>query len=127
VNVASTTEASGTTILTASAYTFDGGPVLAHFFAPVFANDLNNLGDLVVVSLFEGSTQIGRFVAISTPTTASHFDYSPSGFVRFTPSAASHTYKVTAFATSTTGTPFIGGAAGGTGTYLPCFLRFTKV
>jgi hypothetical protein len=123
VNIASSTEASGTLILTASAYTFDGNPVVAHLFAP-YITSATPANSQVIVSLFEGSTQIGRFALYATPA-ASNLAAPLSAFLRFTPSAGSHTYKVTAISNSLTGGPQFGAGAGGTGAFLPAFLRFT--
>ena len=123
VNVTSTTEASGTTIIGGSAYTFDGGLIMAEFFTP-WAIAPSVAGGLVV-SLFEGSTEIAKIGELSgsgtQPATAFCARYP------FTPSAGSHTYTVTAFVSSTSGTPRISAGAGGTATFSPAFLRLTKV
>jgi len=125
VNVVSTTEATGTTIISAAAHTFDGAAVLCHFFSPRIVTP-TVAGQAVVVSLFEGATQIGRIAELNTSAAASEFA-SISGYLRFTPTAASHTYTVTAFANSTTGTPSVQAGLGGTGAEAACFVRFTKV
>lgn len=126
VNVASTTEATGTTVITCGAHTFDGGLVLATFWCP-FLTQGSNAGVSVTVSLFEGATQITRLAVQSTAGTAIQAANPGTGMFRFTPTAASHTYTVTAFASSTTGTPQVGAGAGGTAAYAPAFIRFTKV
>jgi hypothetical protein len=117
VHVTATAEASGTTIITCSAYTFDGTAVLLHFYAPVFSN--GNTSAALVACLFEGSTEIGRIGQFNNSTGT------VNGFYRFTPSAGSHTYKITAFRVTADGDIQCG--AGGTGLYLPAFVRFTKV
>lgn len=126
VNVASTTESTGTTIISPGALTFDGSPVICHFFAPYVKIDSVAAGDSVVVSLFEGATQIGRLLLATTFAAGIQFDGARTGLLRFTPSAGSHTYTVTAHATSTTGTPQVGAGVGGTGAYVAAFVRFTK-
>jgi hypothetical protein len=45
--------------------------------------------------------------------------------LRFTPTAASHTYTVTVFGSSAAGA--VGAGAGGTAAYVPAFIQFTKV
>jgi hypothetical protein len=80
-----------------------------------------------MVSLFEGATQIGRLVVVNSWIVTTQPRLPLNGFLRFTPSAASHTYTITAFANSTTGTPSIQAGAGGTGASVPAFVRFTKV
>ncbi len=127
INVTSTTESSGTTILSPAAATFDGSPVLVHFFAPNMKTPTNAVNAELIVSLFEGASQITEILYAFTQATAVANTGAVNGFFRFTPSAASHTYTVTAFVTSTTGTPNIQ-AGTGSGTVLsPAFIRFTKV
>jgi hypothetical protein len=56
VNISSTTESSGTTVITCAAHTFDGAPVVAEFFGHILAPDSGTL----TVCLFESTTQITR-------------------------------------------------------------------
>ncbi len=114
VTVSSATEATGTTIITCAAHVFDGSPVIAEFFCAVISP---GSGDFVLVSLFEGSTQIARFCRVASTDPG-------MGKVRFTPSAASHTYTVTGFRSTNNGT--INAGAAGTAVYPPTFIRFTK-
>jgi hypothetical protein len=131
VSVVSTTEATGTTIITCAAHVFDGGAVICEFFAPAIElPSAISTNDIVVVSLFEGSTQIGRFTVclLGDLTTGQGCRMPGTGKFRFTPTAGSHTYTVTAFCNSTTGSPSVdAGAASGAGTLMPAFCRFTKV
>lgn len=126
VNIASTTEATGTTIITCGAHTFDGAAVLATFFAPYIENGTAAAAS-VTVCLFESSTQITRLCTLVLASGTLQEAYSPCAVYRFTPTAGSHTYTVTAFANSTTGTPSVGAGAGGTAAHAPAFIRFTKV
>jgi len=124
VTVASTTEASGTTVIACAAHVFDGAAVIAEFFAqnvlPAAAANA-----LIVVGLFEGATQIGRFGLVQSPNIASGIQVPFYGRYRFTPSAGSHTYTVTAWQSGGNGT--IQAGAGGAGANSPAFARFTKV
>jgi len=122
VNITSTTEASGTTILSPGALTFDGNPVIVEFFADVTIPNGTNVS--VRVCLFEGSTEITRLATIFLGSGQMIVPCSTK--YRFTPSAGSHTYTVTAFASSTSGTPAVGAGAGGTAGEPPAFVRFTK-
>lgn len=126
VAIASTTEASGTAVLSPAAFTPDGAAVLVTFYAPAVQTP-GVLNDRVVVCLFEGTTEITRLAAVFTTTTAATDDVAMFGQYRFTPTNAAHTYTVTAFADVTTGSPTIIAGAGGTAGYPPCFVRFTKV
>lgn len=128
VVIASTAEATGTVIIPGTAHTFDGATVMAEFWTPIVVGDQGAVGDRVVVSLFEGATQIGRFFVLRVEAiTAAPTFPGPSGRLRFAPTAGPHTYSVTAFADSLTGTPAVSAGAGGTSVSLPAFLRFTKV
>lgn len=120
VTVSSTTEAAGTTVISCAAHTFDGSAVVAEFFSPSI---LTGLADGVTVLLFEGATQIGRLCHTQVGASTSQ---SPGvGKLRFTPSAASHTYTVTAIrAGANSGT--IKAGASGTGVFVPTYIRFTK-
>lgn len=125
VAVASTTEASGTTIITASAYTFDGAAVICEFFSP-FVYCPSSSNGTVTVCLFEGATQLGRIGVVENGPNTQQVGVPYGCRFRFTPSAGSHTYKITAFANVTTGTPTVSAGSGGTGANVPAFLRFTK-
>src|SRR2546430_5021489 len=57
VTIVSTIEATGTTIVSSGAVTFDGTSVYAELFCHLQA-DANAAGDNLIVSLFEGATQI---------------------------------------------------------------------
>ncbi len=126
VNITDTSEATATALISPGAIVFDGGPVIVEFFGLITC-DTAAATDTVTITLFEGATQITRLgsvrsVVAATPNLIAEY----LGF-RFTPTAASHTYKLCAFATSATGTPQITAGAGGTGGNSPAFLRFTKV
>ena len=127
VNVVSTTEATGTTIITCAAHTFDGSAVICEFFTPSVHQPTAAVGNVVVISLFESSTQVSRLGESFTFETAASSSNSLVGKFRFTPTAGSHTYTVTAFASSTTGTPLIQAGALGTAALPPAYVRFTKV
>lgn len=125
VTVASTTEATGTTIITCAAHVFDGAAVLVEFFTPQLTTGSTS-GSFVAVSLFEGATQISELCSLKT--TAASQAFAPGiGKLRFTPTAASHSYTVTAFASNVTGNPSVNAGATGTGANPPAYIRFTKV
>jgi hypothetical protein len=125
VNVVSTTEATGTLIVTAPAFTADGSsPVVVEFFSPALTSPAV-AGGYLIVSLFEGATQIGRMGAVVPPTAA---NLAVPAFTRrrFTPSAGSHTYSITAVVSGTTGTPSVGAGVSGTVGYMPAYIRITR-
>ena len=125
VSVTATVEASGTVCITTPAITFDGAPVMVELFAP-YVSVPPGAGVICFVSMFEGATQIGRFGLVSCTAGASYTQYTPfHGRLRFTPTAGAHTYTVTAYQSG--GNCNFGAGAGGTGLYMPAFIRFTKV
>jgi hypothetical protein len=126
VNIVSTTEATGTTILSPGALTFDGTAVICEFFGNL-SLPTAAASNLLVVSLFEGATQITELGTWRTEVTSPVPLAVAYCAFRFTPTAASHTYTITAFVSSTTGTPAVSGGPGGTGANPPAFVRFTKV
>lgn len=126
-NITDTAQSTATQLIPGGPYTFDGGAVIATFFTPAVSMDTGAVSDVVVISLFEGATQIGVLARIRSVTTTTPNNLPVLAQYRFTPTAGAHTYKLTASVTSTTGTPFIAASSGGTGAFLPAFLRFTKV
>lgn len=127
VNVTSTTESAGTTVLSPAAFTPDGSPVLVEFFSPYFNLPTAALGNSTVVCLFEGATELARLAQPTLAATAAQQTPPIYARYRFTPTAASHTYTITGFVPNTTGTPQVGAGAGGTAAFPPAFVRFTKV
>jgi hypothetical protein len=123
VTVTSTTEATGTVCITTPAITFTGAPVMVEVFAP-YVQPAAVAGAVVFVNLFEGATEIGRLGVTGNPA-AGQFLWPFTGRLRFTPTAAAHTYSVTAYQVSGNGT--FGAGAGGGNAYLPAFIRFTYV
>lgn len=123
VTVSSTTEATGTAVISAAAHVFDGSAVMAEFFSE-FVNPASAAAAFIVICLFEGTTQIGRLGAVIN-SAANTMGASVCGRLRFTPTAAPHTYSVTAYQGGGNGVIIAG--AGGTGVAAPAFLRFTKV
>ena len=125
MNVTDTSESTATALISPAAFTPDGGPVMVEFFAPFITTPSVSNGQ-VVITLFEGSTEIGRLAVITTPA-ASNMQLSVVGRMLFTPTAAAHRYKLCAFTNSLTGTPAIGAGVAGTAANPPAFVRFTKV
>jgi hypothetical protein len=126
VAVASTTESAGTTIISCAAHTFNGNAVICEFFCPYLENG-SAAAATVTVSLFEASTQITRLAVFGLPSATLQAIFNSYARYRFTPTAGSHTYTVTAFANVTTGSPAVGAGSGGTNGYAPAFIRFTQV
>lgn len=129
-NVTDTSEATATALISPGAITFDGAAVMVELYVPaVFTPTATSTNDIVTICLFEGATEITQLalIALANGTTAFQMFAPVTARYRFTPTAAAHTYKVTAFTNSVTGTPRLYCGAGGTGNPPPAFIRFTKV
>ena len=126
VTIASTTEATGTAIVSPPAIIFDGAAVWCEFFCSAVNLPTAALGNAVVFSLFEGATQITRIARCDTQETTSSTNILAFGRYHFTPTLGSHTYTITAFASSTTGAPAAHAGAGGTGNLPPMYAAFFK-
>jgi hypothetical protein len=123
VTVTSATEASGTVVIAAPAFTFDGNLVMCEVIAP-YVSTAAVAGAGLALCLFEGATEIAKLgIVLSVAAQVQYATWSSR--LRFTPTAGSHTYTVTAFQIG--GNGVVGAGAGGTGTYMPAYIRFTKV
>ena len=129
VNVTATSSAAPTNIISPGAITFDGGTVLAHFFAWQLTLPTPVLDEGFFILLREGSTILGSIAVARTLNTSEAKYWDINGFWEFTPTAGSHTYTVDAWVQATAGTPAVSaGPAGATdGEPTPSFIRFTKV
>lgn len=121
VTQSSTTEATPTALIACAAHVFDGGAVMLEVFFPD-ANPQGTPGFCRVV-VFEGATEIGRLGQIQNDAGA-NVQGPFIGKIRFTPTAASHTYTIGAYGSAAT-TIFTAGV-GGTGAYGPGYAQFTK-
>jgi len=120
VTVSATSEATATTIVTSGAVTYSGSQrILVEFYAPytVIASTENLFG-----VLYDGSGSIGK--AWQGQVSAAGSDVIAPSFSRIlTPSNASHTYSVRFYIQTTSGT--VGAGAGGSGNYMPGYIRIT--
>lgn len=122
VTVSATAESAPTDVVSAGSLSFDGTPVIVEFFA-IALTPASAGGATVIVSLWEDSTDRGRLAFRQTGAAAAQYD---PVLVRrkLTPSAGSHTLKITATAGGGDGSILAG--AGGVGTNLPGYIRITK-
>lgn len=126
VNLVGTTEGAATTVITCAAHNFDGAAVMLQVFSPAVLTDTGLAGHTVNVGLYEGGAIITRIGNIQTPA-AGQMGVPFNAFLRFTPTAGSHTYTIQAFVSATTGTPVWVAGLGGAGAFNASFARFTKV
>ena len=131
VSITSTTEATGTAVVTGTAHTYNGNPVVIEFTSPNLS--ISNVSQTVTFNLFEGSTNLGQLSVFTSggvpPGSGGGVGttyFNPSGSLVITPSAGSHTYKVTAFSSLSSGASVLAGA-GGAGTAVPALLTYTYI
>jgi len=125
VNVASTTEGTPTAIIAGTSHTYEAVPYNAEFFSPQVADSSAAAGTVTILFIGDGAS-IGRIATSDSVTATTQIIQALTGRFRFTPTAAAHTYGISAFASSATGTPAVGAGAGGINTLVPAFLRITK-
>lgn len=120
--ITDTSESTGTALITAGPAAYSGAPVIAEFYC-AYLQGPTTLGGTTTITLFEGTTEITRLILTACYVSGLHTASSAYGAFRFTPSAATHTYSICGFASTTAGTPQIIAGAGGTATYAPAYLR----
>jgi hypothetical protein len=125
VTVTSTTEAGADTVVTSAAIAYDGSTAV---FVEFYCSDVDVTADYFVrLVLYDGASSIGIISADHiSPFPTNDFRMSVLVKRRLTPSAATHTYSIRAFGNASTGST-VNAGAGGTGNYMPGFIRITKV
>lgn len=125
VNIVGTTSGTATTVITCAAHTFDGAPVVFTFFSDTVWTP--SVAGNIKIGLFESGSLISQIVYIQNGA-AAQIAVPVLASLRFTPTAAAHTYVIGAWVSSTTGTPLVGAGAGtGGSSDVPAFARFVKV
>lgn len=121
---AGTVEATAVSVASAGSVAFDGSTiVMIEFYAPNYQNP--NTTDNLRFWLYDGASSIGEIGRTTNPAAAAAAEGGPVYLLRrMTPSNASHTYAIKASATNTAS---VSAGAGGASTYMPGFIRITKV
>jgi hypothetical protein len=129
VSVTATAEASATTIVTGSAVVYDGSTVaVIELVVPDVDMGGQNVGDLTIVWLYDGSSSIGFAAVLRNPLTGANALRQPIHIAhRLTPSAATHTYSWRGTVTNASRPASIAAGAGGAGARLPGYIRITRV
>lgn len=122
VSVTGTTEAAPTDVVSLGALTYDAVPIEIEAFCP----DVGTSASLTVLFVwYDGATELTRAVEARTGSASDDKGTSPK--IRLTPSAGSHTYKLTCFKASGTVSLSAGSGSGGSGTYAPIRITARKV
>lgn len=118
--IVATTVGTAITIKTSASVAYDGTAVWVEFFSPLVTNATDT--GSVLLELFLDSTDEGVFGEI---TAGANGLGGPALLkARITPSAASHTFTVKAYVTSSTGV--VNGGTFGVGQFVPGYIRVTK-
>lgn len=124
VNVYS--EATAVTIVSSGSQTFSD-TIIIEFFCPVIEPTADSNGTGLFFLLQDGSTVLGQLAFVSTPTSATSGDVPVHLVRRLTPAAGSHTYKITAYSPVSGKNWTVFGGSGGSGAYVPGFIRISSV
>ncbi len=123
VTITSTVEATPTDVVSAGAITFAATPIEISFFTSALETAAATSAS-VVVNLWDGATNLGRIGQITTSAAA--VSRAPMNVVtRLTPTAGSHTYKITAYQAN--GNGLVRGGTGGSGNYRPGYIRIRGI
>lgn len=118
VSVTSTTQASPNDVVSLGARIYDGATIIVVEFFAFGCQSPTTAGNILVVDLWDDSTDLGRWVQMQTP--ASAVAGCPLfGRWRLTPSAGSHTYKARAWRNGTVNATILADQA-------PSFIRVIR-
>jgi hypothetical protein len=125
VDIASTSEGSPTTIVTAGAHTFDGATLACiEFYAPGFTTNAV-AGSGFFLDLYQDGTSLGRMCIIQNPSAGSGLTTPLFARRYLTPASGSRTYKIGGWSFSAAD-PVVNAGAGGTTATLPGYIRITS-
>lgn len=113
--IGATTEGTAVAVVTGNSVAYDGSQVKVEFWCPGITSGAGSVTFVVL----RDTTVVGHFAAM--PGSASG---AVSGVVFDTPSAANHIYKVSCYVN--VNNCWVEAGAGGSGNFLPAFLRVTK-
>ena len=120
VSVTATSAASPNDVVSSGAVTYEAKPIRITFQTTGVQLGSTANAELLI-HLWDGSTDLGRLALIKGVDGTETVVVPVQASRKLTPSAGSHTYKVTAYRTGSDGTIY--GGAGGAGTTMPGFLR----
>jgi hypothetical protein len=124
--ITATTEGTSQAWVTGNSITLDGATsVLVYLYSPIIDTENTASGELRIV-LYDGATVLGEIARYRT-SAAGDTLRDPLFVVRklVTPSNGTHQYIGKAY-NSAVGNGIVRGAVGGSGTYMPAFVRVTR-
>lgn len=127
VNITATTEGTANTVVTSSSVTYDGTPVWIEVWAPFATPDHGGATSILVGVLRDDTAgaSIGKAPVISNGSLSNDHYSQPSLRRRLTPSAGARVYSFRAYVSNAAGGQVAAGA-GGSGNYMPGYIRITK-
>jgi hypothetical protein len=120
VTISATTEGTAQDVVSSGAVTYAAVATIIEFSCPVIEPVTFATPPGIFFILQDGATVLGR-LAFFGPGAAVQSDDSPRLSRQLTPSAGSHTYKVTAYRLNQNWT--VAAGSGGTGAYVPGYIR----
>lgn len=121
----SNTAATAIAVINPGNVTYDGTPILIHFFTPTVQINAPNANNQILINLWDANTDLGYMVTVMNPVVTGYISTPVSCHRRLTPTPGLHNYNIRAWASPT----IAGLIAAGTGAangYPPAFLRITK-
>ena len=122
VTISATSEGAAQDVVSLGAQTYAAVPTVIEFFCPHITPASASQSGIFFL-LQDGATVLGQLTFINQWGAAGSaaLEMPVSLARRLTPTAASHTYKITAYRLTVNWT--VSAAGGGSGTYLPTFIR----
>ena len=121
VTISATSVGTANQVVSSGAITYENAPHMIEFYCPRYIPATGTTN----IILRDGTTVLGTLCVIVTGDNPGELKLSR----RLTPTAASHTYNVAAWNSASTGTMKAGsgGAAGDATTFLPGYIRVTRL
>jgi len=119
--VTATTAGAAQDVVSSGTVAYDGSAVVIEFYAPVI--EPGSSGGIMLL-LQDGASILGQFAYVQ-PGSAVINDQQVTPIRRLVPTPGNHTYKVTAYRATANGNIYSG--VGGSGNYLPGFIRVSRV
>lgn len=120
-----TSDATAQTVIAGTARTYEAVPIIITFATPLALPVAAGGNSSIVITLWDGATDLGRIGQQLNPVTAGNMGGPLIAETRITPTAGSHTYTIKAW-TAAGGSGQLVAGAGGAGNYMPAYLRITK-
>lgn len=123
-SITATSEGTANSVVSGHSVTYDGATtIIIEFFCPR-AQAASGASHFLQIVLLEDGTSIGSIGLVGAVSASGNNYTFGTARRRRTPSAGAHTYSVAAFVDASTG--HVVGGAGGSGNFVPGYIRITK-